>query len=182
LIPRRPGTRITHHVLNMLTAHELIGFMSPKLSAEILEHAFSSDKELYKATLAAVAQARKVRPVFLERQPRAERHVTMLSTLSRPGLEPAAGGLLRGWLLKKHTALLTDFLDALGVPHKDGVVDDLPERMDDARLRSAVETVLAKHPADVVMVYLHAFYEMNEARWPNLKAMLETEPRLQFGG
>ena len=166
----------------MLTAHELIGFMSPKLSAEILEHAFSSDKELYKATLAAVAQARKVRPVFLERQPRAERHVTMLSTLSRPALEPAAGGLLRSWLLKKHTALLTDFLDALGVPHKDGIVDDLPERMDDAKLRSAVETVLAKHPADVVMVYLHAFYEMNEARWPNLKAILETEPRLQFGG
>ena len=88
--------------------------------------------------------------------------------------------MLRGWLLKKHTALLTDFLDALGVPHKDGVVDDLPERMDDAKLRSAVETVLAKHPAEVVMVYLHAFYEMNEARWPNLKAMLETEPRLQF--
>ena len=104
----------------MLTAHELIGFMSPKLSAEILEHAFSSDKELYKATLAAVAQARKVRLVFLERQPRAERHVTMLSTLSRPAMEPAAGGLLRGWLLKKHTALLTDFLDALG-PEDDAI-------------------------------------------------------------
>ncbi len=50
----------------MLTAHELIGFMPPKLAAEILEHAHSSEKELYKATLAAVAQARKVRPVFLE--------------------------------------------------------------------------------------------------------------------
>jgi hypothetical protein len=32
----------------------------------------------------------------------------------------------------------------------------------------------------VVIVYLHAFYEMNEARWTNLKALLETEPRLQF--
>ena len=166
----------------MLTAHELIGFMSPKLSAEILEHAFSSDKELYKATLAAVAQARKVRPVFLERQPRAERHVTMLSTLSRPALEPAAGGLLRGWLLKKHTALLTDFLDALGLPHKNGVVDDLPGAMDDAKLRSAVDAVLAKHPPEVVTVYLHAFYEMNETRWLNLKSLLETDPRLQFAG
>jgi len=165
----------------MLTAHELIGFMSPQLAAEILEHAYSSDKELYKATLAAVAQVRKVRPVFLERHPRAERHVAMLSTLSRPAMEPAAGGLLRGWLLKKHTALLTDFLDALGLPHKEGVVEELPQTMDDAKLRSAVETILAKHPQEVVIVYLHAFYEMNEARWPNLKAMLETEPRLQFG-
>ena len=165
----------------MLTAHELIGFMSPTLSAEILEYAFASDKELYKATLAAVAQVRKVRPVFLQRQPRVERHSTMLTTLARPSMEPAAGGLLRGWLLKKHTALLKDFLDALGVSHKDGVVDDLPETMDDARLGSAVEAVLAKHPSEVVVVYLHAFYEMNEARWPKLKALLETDPRLQLG-
>jgi len=54
--------------------------------------------------------------------------------------------------------------------------------MDDAKLRSAVDSVLAKHPSEVVTVYLHAFYEMNEARWPNLKSLLETDPRLQFGG
>jgi len=164
----------------MLTAHELLGFMSPKLAAEILEHAYTSDKELYKATLAAVAQVRKVRPVFLERQPRAERHVGMLAALTRPAMEPAAAGLLRGWLLKKHTAVLADFLNTLGVAHQDGVVEDLPATMDDAKLHSAVEMILAKHPPEVVIVYLHAFYEMNEARWPNLKALLETNPRLQF--
>ena len=52
--------------------------------------------------------------------------------------------------------------------------------MDDAKLAAAVETVLSKHPREVVIVYLHAFYEMNEARWPNLKALLESDPRLQF--
>jgi len=156
----------------MLTAHELLGAMSPKLAGEILEHAYQSDKELYKAALAAVAQTRKVRPVFLERQPRADRHLTMLSALTRPAMELAAASLLRGWLLKKHTALLADFLNALGVPHKDGLVEDLPETMDDAKLRSAVETVLAKHPREVVVVYLYAFHQVNEARWPNLKALL----------
>ena len=166
----------------MLTAHELIGFMTPNLAAEILEHTHSSEKELYKATLAAVAQARRVRPVFLERQPRREQHSAIISTLSRPSMELAAAGLLRGWLLKKHTALLTDFLDALGLPHKNGVVDDLPAAMDDAKLRAAVDGVLAKHPPEVVSVYLHAFYEMNETRWPNLKSLLETDPRLQVGG
>ena len=93
----------------MLTAHELIGFMTPELAAEILEHAHSSEKELYKATLTAVAQARKVRRVFLERLPRIEQHNTMISTLTRPSMELAAAGLLRGWLLKKHTALLPIF-------------------------------------------------------------------------
>ena len=166
----------------MLTAHELIGFMTPKLAAEILEHVHSSQKDLYKATLAAVAQARKVRPLFLERQPRTEQHNMMISTLARPSMELAAAGLLRVWLLKKHTALLTDFLDALGLPHKEGVVNDLPGMMDDAKLGSAVDAVLAKHPPEVVTVYLHAFYEMNESRWPNLRALLEADPRLQFAG
>ena len=166
----------------MLTAHELIGFMSGALAAEILEHAHASDKELYKATMSAVAQARKVRPLFLERQPRKERHAAMLATLAKPSMELAAGTLIRGWLLKKHVRLLADFLEALGIPHKEGVVDELPEAMDDAKLRAAVEAVLAKHPPEVVAIYLHAFYEMNEARWPNLKTLLEKEPRLQFGG
>jgi len=165
----------------MLTAHELIGFMSPSLAAEILDHAFTADKELYRATLSSVAQAKKVRPVFLEKQPRATRHVSMLTTLAKPSMELAAATLLRGWLVKKQNGLLVDFLNALGTPHKDGVVDDLPATMDDARLRSAVDTVLAKYPREIVTVYLHAFYEMNEARWPNLKSLLETEPRLQLG-
>lgn len=166
----------------MLTAHELIGFMSPQLATEILEHAYLADKEIYKATLAAVAQSRKVRPVFFERQPRKERHAAMLSALAKPVMELAAANLIRGWLLKKHTGLLRDFLDALGVAHQDGVVEDLPESIDDAKLKEAVETVLTKHPAELVTVYLHAFHEMNEVRWPNLKSLLESDPRLQLAG
>ena len=54
----------------MLTCHELFCFMSPALAGEILSYSFESDKQLYRATLHAVAEARKVRPVFLERQPR----------------------------------------------------------------------------------------------------------------
>lgn len=166
----------------MLTSHELIGFMSPGLAAEILAYAYESDKPLYRATLSAVASARKLRPVFFERQPRSQRHAIMLTTLAKPALEMVTANLLRTWLLKKHTALLTDFLDALGLPHKEGVVEDLPATMDDEKLRGAVDTVLAKHPPEVVAVYLNAFNEMNEVEWPNLKGMLEADKRLQLGG
>jgi len=166
----------------MFTAHELIGFMSPALSAEILEQTLAEEKNTYRAALAAVAEAKHVRPVFMERKPRVERHKDMVEVLSKPRLELAAATLIRGWLIKKHTPLLVDFLDALGTPHKNGVVDDLPVEMDDAKLKAAVETVLARHPREVVIVYLHAFYEMNEAHWPNLKALLENDTRLQLGG
>ena len=78
--------------------------------------------------------------------------------------------------------MLVDFLDALGIEHKEGVVEDLPPTMDDAKLRAAVDALLAKYPPEAVAVYLHAFNDMNEVDWPNLKTMLESDPRLQLGG
>lgn len=165
----------------MLTSHELFGFMSPALAGEILAYAHESDKPLYRMALNAVAGARKVRPVYLERQPRAQRHGAMLATLARPDLELAAGNLIRVWLVKKQNPMLVEFLDTLGISHKEGVVEELPPAMDDAKLRAAVEALLTKHPHEAVAVYLLAFNDMNEANWPNLKTLLETDPRLQLG-
>ena len=54
--------------------------------------------------------------------------------------------------------------------------------MDDAKLKTAVDNLLTKHPSEAVAVYLHAFSEMNEVNWRNLKSMLESDPRLQLGG
>lgn len=165
----------------MLKSHELLGFMSPGLAGEILAFAFETDKPTYRMTLAAVAEARHLRPVYLERQPRSQRHATMLATLTRPALDLAAGTLLRAWLVKKHQAMLVDFLNALGIENKEGVVDDLPESMDDAKLKAAVDVLLAKYPPEVVSVYLNAFNDMNGANWANLKGMLEGDVRLQLG-
>jgi hypothetical protein len=92
------------------------------------------------------------------------------------------GNLIRTWLLKKYNSMLGDFLDALGLPHKEGVVENLPASMDDAKLGAAVEILLAKYPPEVVAIYLNAFNEMNEVEWPNLKTLLETEKRLQLHG
>ena len=165
----------------MLTSHELFGFMSPALANEILNFAYETDKPAYKATLNGVAQALRVRPVFLERQPRAQRHVSMVTVLSKPGLDAVAGSLLRAWLLKKHKAMLVDFLNALEIKNEEGVVEDLPPSVDDAKLKSAVEALLAKHPHEAVAVYLNAFNDMNQANWANLKQILESEPQLQLG-
>lgn len=165
----------------MLTSHELFGFMSPALANDILSFTFESDKPAYRATMAAVAEAKRVRPVFLERQPRTERHAAMAAALGRPNLDPAAAALLRAWLVKKHAAMLVDFLNALEIKNDNGVVEDLPATMDDAKLKAAIEVLVAKYPHEVVAVYLNAFNAMNEAGWSNLKALLESDTRLQLG-
>ena len=155
--------------------------MSPALANDILGYIFESDKQTYKATMNAVADARKVRAVFLERQPRVQRHAMMMATLARPASEMIAASLLRAWLMQKQNAMLVDFLNALGLPHEKGVVDNLPESVPDDQLKAAVETILAKYPAETVALYLNAFNGMNEAHWGNLKVMLEVDPRLQLG-
>jgi hypothetical protein len=165
----------------MLTSHELFGFMSPALAVRIIEFAHDKNKELYRVALGAVAEARKVRPAFMERSPRATRHAGMATALAQPRLELVAANLVREWLMKGKTAMLGDFLDGLGLAHKDGAVEDLPASVEDDKLRAAVEKLLNQYPAEEAAVYLNAFYTMNEVHWPNLEAMLKAEPRLQFG-
>jgi hypothetical protein len=165
----------------MLKFHELIGFMSPSLSRQILEDTYTGNKEVYRAVMTAVAEARRVRTIYLERQSKAERHPVMISTLTRPSLETAAANLVKGWLLKK-TDMLADFLNALSIPHQDGVVEDVPGSMEDSKLREAVENLVSKYPHEVVAVYLHSFNSMEGAQWPNLEALLQTDQRLQLTG
>lgn len=164
----------------MLKCHELLGFMSPGLSQEILETSFSSDKAMYRAVLSSVAEAKHVRAAFLEKKPRAERHKDFLSVLSRPRMEEASANLLRGWLVKTQTALLGDFLDHLAIPHKSGVVEEFPEKVDDAKLASAIELLLSKHPAEKVIIYLNTILTTSVPEWENLVKILDTDPRLQI--
>jgi len=166
----------------MMTAHELFGFMSPKLANEIIEWSFNEEKQTYKIALHSVAAAKKLRPVFLERQPRPQRHAAMIQAFGRPNLEQAAATLLRTWLTKAQTAVLCDFLDALEIKHEKGVLEDLPETMDDAKLHNAINALLAKHPQEVVAVYLNAFNTMNETSWTNLDNLLKADERVQLHG
>ena len=165
-----------------MAPHELMAAISPALSSEIFEYTHANDKQLYHGAVDVVAQIRKVRPIYLERQPRTERYATMRAVLARPNASLAADNLIRNWLLKKHTPLLVDFLDGLKIKHDKGVVETIPPSIDDAALKQAIDSLLAKYPAEVIALYLHAFNEMDEAHWKNLGELLRTDPRLKLGG
>lgn len=163
-----------------MTSYEMFAMMPAALGNRILEEMAAEDKAFYRGILDGVAQARKVRVVYLERQPRVDRHALVTTTLARPSMEPAAANLLRTWFLKKQNPLLTDFLDALGITHDKGIVEDLPETVDTAKVRAAVDTLLGKHPADIVALYLHSFLHLNDVHWHNLEEMLFEDPRLEL--
>jgi len=166
----------------MLTFHELIGFMSPKMANRILEDTQANNREVYRALVASMAQAQKMRPVFIGRQPKERRHKSFVQMLSRAGSEEHAGNLIRGWLFKEHKDVLTNFLGKLGIEHEEGMVDDLPESISDDALNAAVELLIEKYDRELVAVYLTAFNASNENRWGNLDDLLAEDERLQFHG
>jgi hypothetical protein len=163
-----------------MKAHQMFAALTPELATRILEDMFSQQKDLYKTALHSAAQSLKVRPVFLERQPRADRNKRIASALGHADMNVVAGNIIGAWLIKTQAALLSEFLDSLKIPHDKGVVEELPKTVDDAALTAAVENLLTKYPQEVATLYLQAFYEMNAVQWPGLSLMLRDDIRLQL--
>ncbi len=166
--------------LETMKAHQMFASLTPELATRILEDVFLQQKELYKTVLQAAAQSLRVRPVFLERQPRPERRRRLAAALGRSDLNAVASNLIGGWLIKTQCALLSEFLDALKIAHDKGVVENLPKSVDEGSLNAAVENLLAKYPQEIVTLYLHAFCEMNDVQWPPLALLLRDDIRLQL--
>lgn len=164
----------------MLKCHELIGFMPAPLAQEIIEYLFTQEKAAYAAILSAVAEVMRVRPVFLQRKPRFQRHADMVGVLSRPRMEEASAMLLREWLLKAEKQMLIDFLGDLGVENEDGVVEEFPDEMDPEKLKHAVENLLEKHTPQKVCVYLNTLRSTSGIEWKSLDDLLAKDARLQI--
>ena len=164
-----------------MKSSEIFQHLSPGLSEQVLFWLYSAEKPTYKVAVQTLAAQRKLRPVFVERKPRAERHEWMKNALGRPAGEPIAANLLQMWLMGSQASLLCDFLDALGIEHDEhGGIDSLPATPDTEKLREAVEGLLAKHPAEIVAVYLQSFQTMDIAGWPALGEMLARDTRLHL--
>ena len=135
---------------------------------------------MYKATIQALANQRKLRPIFVERKPPAERHQWMQSALSRPLSDALAAHVVQAWLLGAHKQMLCDFLDALEIEHgDDGTVEQLPAAPPKEKSAAAVSRLLTSYPAEQVAVYLHVFRAMDsEVQWPPLDEILAEDPRL----
>src|ERR1700692_4555604 len=102
-----------------LTSCDIFQRTSPALVSNLFSYLFEKEKPLYKATIEAVAKQRKLRPVFIERKPRPERHTWMHEALSRKASDAISAHILQIWLVGQHSALLCEFLDGLGIKHDD---------------------------------------------------------------
>jgi len=141
----------------------------------LLEH----EKPVYKAMIQSIASRRKLRPIFLERKPKSERHLWLQQAFSLKSSEDLAVQLFQVWLLGAHGEMICDFLDLLEIKHDGkGVVDDLPPEPTREALTEAIGKLLEKHSREVVAIYLHAFQAMDQTGWSTLDEILSADSRI----
>ena len=54
---------------------------------------------------------------------------------------------------------------------------DLPETLDSTRLQSSVDSLLRSYPEQEGVLYLKIFQQQTEGGWPELQAIIDTDPR-----
>jgi hypothetical protein len=161
-----------------LTAHDIFAGLTPAEAHEFFESLHEANKAAYKGCMQVTASRRKLRPVFLERKPRVERHQWVQNALSSPANEDLGLEVLQNWLLGQQRAVLADFLDACGIAHEDGLIDDIPPQPAREKVDAAVEAIAAKHSPLAVKIYLNLFQPGGAEAWPDLDALLVIDPRL----
>ena len=164
-----------------MSPNDIFVQMPETTCAAMLAEMFENEKPLYKNLIENLAKQRKLRPIFVERKPRAERFAWIKEALGRRQNESFAANLLQIWLVSRHSAMLCDFMDSLGIKHDDnGTVDNIPPQPEKPALETAVAALLAKYDPSIVAVYLQAFQALDETGWPLLDDVIAADPRLQF--
>jgi hypothetical protein len=162
-----------------MKCYEIFSKLSPDLTNEIFDYLLEFEKPVYKAMIKNIASRRKLRPVFIERKPKNERHLWLQQALSLKSSDDIATQLLQIWLLGAQRDMICEFLDSLGIEHDGkGVVENLPAEPPREKLNETITRLLEKRAPEVVAVYLHAFQAMDETGWSVLDETLATDSRM----
>jgi hypothetical protein len=127
--------------------------------------------ELAGTALGALVKARNLRPQAA-RALSPDARARILATVLDPG-EPLAQGLLVSLHLGHRRPLLGAFLDALSLPHDDGVLKEEAEPAAPVSTEKAKVAVaaLASFPPTQVQTYLNTLWLQDPERWGALEAV-----------
>ena len=162
-----------------MLAYQIFQTMPTALAATLFTYFRKEERESYKGVVQQLAEQQKMRPVFITKQS-PDKQVTLLTAAcSRKPAEQIAMQVLEVWLMRGRQEMLIDFLDRMNIKHDGaGMVEKFPAAMDATLLSKALTAMLETYPAGEVALYLYVLQEQQEGGWPELSALLETEPWL----
>ena len=121
-----------------------------------------------------IAQQKKFRPKFLLSldDDRKARHLSGLFTLP----DTLVARALVIYHLAEQRELMGAFLDALGIAHENGLIQDDAVKPDPEKLQPAVAAIKDKYPADDVALYLQTLVCQDPETWGALGDAAEVKP------
>lgn len=154
--------------------HQVFARMSAERARDLLAKVKEKLPGVYTQAVGAACVTLKARPQFMMKQPAEKRAELVRQALSRFAAAPIAEEVLAAYFLEVRRDLLTEWLDALGIEHENGVLKkDHPAEPPRERIETAVATFRAGEDAGDRQLLLEAFAAQSAVDWPALDALLE---------
>ena len=137
--------------------------------------AFWTDESTVDDQLQAVlliSQQKKFRPktVIALDEERKARHLASLANLP----DSLAARALVVYHLAEKRPMMGAFLDALGIAHENGLIQEDAVKPDPAKVAPAAATLAQHYPADDVSLYLNTLLCQDPETWSALRQVVET--------
>ena len=126
-------------------------------------------QEVLGAALGVIVKARRLRPQAA-RALKPDEQARILASVLDPG-EAVSSALLVALHLVARRPLLVTFLDAVGLPHEEGVLKeeaDAGPPLSEAKAREGVLALKAAFPLDQVLTYVNVLWLQDPERWQAL--------------
>jgi hypothetical protein len=129
----------------------------------------AADDQVQAALL--IAQQKKFRPktVISLDLDRKARHLASLPSLP----DPVAARVLVVYHLSEQRPMMGVFLDALGIAHDHGLIQEDEVVPETAKLGPAVDRIVGQFPPDVVRLYLRTLLCQDPQTWGGLSEIVE---------
>jgi hypothetical protein len=158
-----------------MRSNEIFAAMSAKEAAGFLAELKQDAPDVARLALGVTAEAFRLRPEFLKRQPRDKQAEWMRKALGRTIGAPLAEEILATYFLDHEIELLKELLDGFEVPHEDGRLDQSEPPSPDAKtLQSAVAKFRKGDRPEKRELLLRAFAAQSSVDWPGLEELLTT--------
>lgn len=120
-----------------------------------------------------IAQHKKFRPksVLALDDERKAKHLASLPSIP----EQVAARALVAYHLETQRPMMGAFLDALGITHEQGVIQEDDVKPDEAKLAPAVEAIEKAYPVEDVALYLNVLLCQDPATWSALGPIIEAK-------
>jgi len=157
-----------------MRAFQIFAAMTPERTALILETIGKESPGVMIHVLQLAAATMNARPAYLQKQPFAKRAAAVRRALARVGANDAAEEVLAVYFLQCRLSVLTEWLDAVGLEHEEGILkSDRPAEPAAEELRATAEKFLSGEDPEERLLLLQAFGAQASVDWPTLDVLIE---------